>query len=56
MIGLESYMEESEIAGADHHSLAVASAIEKLYGICKDFLASCVMDKAGQCGCAKRIL
>ena len=56
MIGPESYMEESEIAGADHHGLAVANVIEKLYGKRQDMLASCVMDEAGQCGRAKRIL
>ena len=38
MMGSQSYMEESKIAGADHHGIAEAQMIEKLYSAREDSL------------------
>ena len=56
MIGHQSYMEESEIAGAEHHGIAAASMIEKLYSARATHLCSAVLDEAGQISRAKRII
>ena len=56
LLGSQSYMEESEMAGSEHHGIAVAGLIETLYKNRESRLCSCVMDEAGQVGRAKRIL
>lgn len=55
LLGRESYMEESEISGADHHGIAVARMIESLY-IARPQVWSIVTDEAGQVSRAKRII
>ena len=49
MLGSQSYIEKSKMAGCDHHGIAAAGLIEKLYTEHEtDYLCSAVLDEAGQ--------
>ena len=56
MLGNQSYMEQSEIAGSEHHGIAAAELIEKIYKPREEYLCSAVLDEAGQISRAKRII